>query len=337
MLLASLPGSLSAAPTTWELQDNSWQQAETNQQAAPIDPELRRVQELIERHQGKAAKERVVRWIKSNPDHPQHDLSLLLLSDACYEYGDRIKAYYFLDELMDKYPSSPLFQKALQRQYDIADAFLNGYKLKFLGIPMIRATDEATEILYRIQLRSPGSQLAEKALLRTADWYYADGQFDLAGDAYAAYVRQFPRSPLAARVQLRGAFCSYAQFKGVKFDATPLLDARTQLVALVQNQPTLAREENIPEFISRIDRTFARKMLVTADFYRRTHQPGAAAFYCSELVRIYPDTEEAGSAKQMLNRLPASAIENTDKANPVPLAPTPGVQEPTDSPIPEAK
>lgn len=336
MLLAYLPGHVSAAPKTWELQDSAWQQSSTDQQPElPIDPDLRRVQEMIDRHQGKAAKELVVRWIKSNPGHPQHDKALMLLSDACFEYGDRIRAYYFLEELMDKHPASPLFQRALQREYEIADAFLNGYKLKILGMRIQSANDQAIDILYRIQLRSPGSQLAERSLLRTADWYYADGQFDLAGDAYAAYVRQYPRSPLVPRVQLRGAFCSYAQFRGVKFDATPLLDARAQLVALVEDQPTLAREENIPDFINRIDRTFARKLLVTADFYHRTNQPSAAAFYCATLIKVYPDTQEAASAQQMFDRLPASA--KSADANPNPIPEAPPVPEAPLSPIPEAK
>ena len=81
-------------------------------------------------------------------------------------------------------------------------------------------------MLYRIQERSPGSPLAERALLRTADYYYNTGQFELASDAYAAYVRSYPRSPNVPRVRLRRAFASYAQFRGTKFDATSLLDAR---------------------------------------------------------------------------------------------------------------
>src|SRR5690606_9202614 len=103
-------------------------------------------------------------------------------------------------------PDSPLFAEALQRQYDIADAYLKGYKMRFMRIPMFRAYDEAIEMLFRIQQRVPGSAIAEKSLLRSADFYYADAQYDLSADAYASYIRAYPRSPLVPRVKLRQAF-----------------------------------------------------------------------------------------------------------------------------------
>jgi outer membrane protein assembly factor BamD (BamD/ComL family) len=49
-----------------------------------------------------------------------------------------------------------------------------------MGIPAFHAYDEAVEMLYRIQQRSPGSQLAERALLRTANYYFSDQQYDFA-------------------------------------------------------------------------------------------------------------------------------------------------------------
>ena len=46
-------------------------------------------------------------------------------------------------------------------------------------------------------------------MLRAAD-------FDLAADVYAAFVKQYPRSPEVPRVRLRQAFSYYAQFRGLK-------------------------------------------------------------------------------------------------------------------------
>src|SRR5207253_4944771 len=123
---------------------------------------------------------------------------------------------------------------ALQRQYEIADAYLGGYKRRFLGIALFGAEDEAVEMLYRIQQRSPGSPLAEKALLRTGDYYYKDSEFDFAADVYAVFVHSYPRSPEVPKVKLRQAFSYYAQFRGLKFDATPIIDARQQLVEVMK-------------------------------------------------------------------------------------------------------
>ncbi len=325
MVLVLATAALAAEPQAWELHGGQWQPVDqAAPQRPPVEevPELQRAEELLQRHRGKAAKAVLVRWLNSPQGQisPLRDRGLFLLAEAYFQYGDRIRAFYHLDELMDFHPDSPLFYRALQRQYDIADEFLRGYKMRFLGIPMLRGDDFAIEMLFRIQQRSPGSPLAEKSLLRTADYYYAEAQFDLAEDAYAAYVRSYPRSPLVARARLRQAFANYAQFRGLRFDATPLLDARTQLIELIAQYPALAEEENLPQFIERIDRTLARKLLVTAEFYERTHEDAAAGYYYRYVLKAYPNSEEAAIARQRLEDLPAEARE--------PAAPSAAAQEP---------
>ena len=231
-----------------------------------------------------------------------------MLGQANFINGDRIMSFYNFDELLEKHPGSRYFFPALERQYDIADQYLRGYKNRFFGMPILSATSEATEMLYRIQQRAPGSPLAEKALLRAADYYYADSDFDIAADAYAAYVRSYPRSPLVPRVRLRQAFSALAQFRGVKFDATPIIDARQQLLDLAAAYPTIADEENIPAIVRRIDSALAKKVVVTAEFYQRTHKHSAAAYYYQYLIRTWPESPEAKAAEEKLARMPAEAL-----------------------------
>ena len=206
------------------------------------------------------------------------------------------------------YPDSKLFNRALSRQYDIADDFLKGYKRRFLGLPLFGAEDEGVEMLYHIQQRSPGSPLAEKALLRTGDFYYKTSEFDLAGDVYASFVRSYPRSPEVPRIKLRQAFSNYAQFRGLKFDATPIIDAREQLAAILTQYPKLAEEENIAPVIERIDETFARKMYLTAEFYIRTHEPKAAVYTWRSLIQSYPKSPDAERARAAMAKMPASDL-----------------------------
>src|SRR5579864_631621 len=135
---------------------------------------LDRAQALLARHHWQAAHDLIVPWLKSQPKATDRDRGLYLLARVYYQSGDRFRAFYHLDELMDKFPDSRLFFPALQLQYDIADSYLNGFKNRdpFFGFAVIPAYEEAVEMLYRIQERSPGSPLAEKALKRTADYYF---------------------------------------------------------------------------------------------------------------------------------------------------------------------
>jgi outer membrane protein assembly factor BamD len=308
--LAALPTLAHAAePQTIELRGGQYWQTLPKAATAPVtDETLDRVGQLIENNSNTAAKKLVLAWIKSRPkDHPLRDRALYLLGLANYQYGDRIASFYNFDELMDKYPDSKYFYPALDKQYQIADAFLGGYKRRFMGIPFLSGDDEAVEMMFRIQQRSPGSPLAEKALKRTADYYYADGQYDLAVDAYQAFIDRYKRSPDVPETRLKKAFALLAQFTGSRFDATPVINAKIELQSVQQDYPELARQQNLASVIDRIDSALARKSLQTADFYVRTHQPKAAAIHLRQVFESYPNTPEADRARQRFAQLPESA------------------------------
>jgi len=300
-----------AAPEqTFELRDGRWQPVTQATPAGPVtDETLDRAEQLLARNQFQPARKIVLQWLKTNKTHPLRDRGLYLLAEAYFQFGNRILSFYYLDELMDNFPESRLFYPALERQYQIADDYLNGYKRRVLYVPLLGSQDEAVEMLYRIQGRSPGSPLAEKALLRTADFYYADSQFDLAADAYSSYVKSYPRSPAVPRVRLRQAFSALAQFRGLKFDATPITDARAQLLDIRREYPELAAEENIDQIVAQIDEAFARKVSYTADFYRRTSAPKAAVYNYRYLRGKYPESAEATKADAALQKFPAKFLQ----------------------------
>jgi outer membrane protein assembly factor BamD (BamD/ComL family) len=150
--------------------------------------------------------------------------------------------------------------------------------------------------------------LAEKALLRTADWYYANSEYDLAADAYAAYLKSYPRSPEVPRLRLRRAYATLAQFRGTRYDATPLIDARAQLVEIAAAYPEIAQDEGLMDLVRRIDDTFAQKVYRNADWYRRTNQPSAAVYNYRFLIATFPNTPEAKLAKERLAQFPAKVL-----------------------------
>jgi outer membrane protein assembly factor BamD (BamD/ComL family) len=297
-------------PPAAEFRDGRWQPVAPPQPAVPpADPELDHVQQLLDHNDGDAAFAVAVQWIKGHDKvAPQRDRALYLIAQALYRTDDWVRAYYYLDELMDEYPASPLYSAALEVQFHIADGFLDGHKIRALGLPILPATDEAVEMLYRIQQRAPGSPLAERALLRTADFYYANGDYDLAQDAYDFYAKQYPRSDHVPQVKLRAAFAALARFRGPRFDATPMLDARTKLADFAVAYPALAAEENVPGILAKIDDELALKLYLTADFYRRTGATDGAVYMYRYQLLTYPNGPHAADARAALAAMPAWAL-----------------------------
>jgi outer membrane assembly lipoprotein YfiO len=306
---AALADSDGGDKHTWEFHGGYWVDVHPDGPPQHIyEPVLDEAEALLARGQYKPAKKMLLAWEKTHKKSPVRDRCILLLADVFYQADDRIKSFYYCDELMDEYPSSPLFGQALQKQFNIADAFLNGYRRVFLWFRFLDASEEGIEMMYRIQERAPGSPLAEKALLHTADYYYNDQDYDLAFDCYTSYVQRYPRSERIPRVKLRAAFSCLAQFRGVKFDATSLIDARAQLIDIEKAYPDMAQEENLPSVVDQIDSAFAKKILEMARFYERTHEPKGAVYQYRFLCETYPDSPEAAQARARLSELPETVL-----------------------------
>ena len=274
------------------------------------NPVLDRAEADLVARRWKAAHDLIVPWLKSHPAATDRDRGLYLLAQVYFQSGDRVRSFYHLDELLDTYPASKLYTAALQLQYDLADDYLNGRKDTFLGLPILSMEDEAVEMLFRIQERAPGSPVAQAALKRTADYYFNTSQFDLAGDAYQAYLRTYPRSDDVPTVRLRQAFSSLARFRGPKYDATPLIDARSQFKLIEVQYPNLAAENNVPQWIAHIDADLSRKAYSTGDFFRRTGKLHGAAYMYRYVVQTYPNSPEAPLAKKALARIPAAILKD---------------------------
>ncbi len=289
-------------PKTLELNNGRFTEVPTTNPAALArpDPQLKQIETLIDRHDYSAAASQCLPWLLSNRNQPNYDLGLYLMAQALNGSGEPLKSFYYCDELMDTFPASEYYSQALELQYNIGDSFFNGRKLKVLGMRIISAHEEGIEIMFRIQQRSPASPLAERALRRTADFYFADGQFDLAADAYSAHAKTYPRDPNLPEILIRQAFSNYAQFTGVKFDSTPLVNARAQMMEIINKYPQVAQQNNMQSFVDSIDKTLAHKLWVTADFYRRTDKQNARAQTLQILVNQYPQSDEAQQAKAIL-------------------------------------
>ncbi len=117
MVISSIAAAACAqtrATKTEELQGGRWIAVDKAATQATVDPELIRVEELISAGHYSQAGSRAVAWLLRNPTSPMKDRGLFLNAEALYRYGDRVKSFYYLDQLMDEFPESRLFYPRLR-------------------------------------------------------------------------------------------------------------------------------------------------------------------------------------------------------------------------------
>ncbi len=284
------------------------------------DPEgeraqIRSARAALERGEPGRAKNLIDRFLELRPLSPMRAEALLIRGDAITALGDEYKSLFDYEEMCRKYPGSEFFVTALERELAIGIAYANGKRRKLWGLfRIVDASEDAQEILIRVQERLPGSELAERAGLALSDYYFRVGELDLAATSYELFLENYPRSPEYTKARLRLIYSNIAAFKGPEYDARGLTEARLRLRDLQTLDPALAQQVGAEAILVRIYESEANKMLSTANWYWQSDDPISAEMFLRRLVQLYPDATATLEAlrviPQVLERVPENVVRN---------------------------
>jgi outer membrane assembly lipoprotein YfiO len=286
--------SLLAVAATVSAQDRySLTGSDEWQKQAAVDPaspegQLELVRRAYAEQRFDRAESLATAWIERNKNHPLTAEALLLRGDAKRANSEEYLALFDYEQLIRAYPSSEVFVNALQRELQIARQYAGGMKRKFWGMRIVDASDEAEELLVRIQERLPGSELAEEAGIALADFYFSRQRMAMAVEMYDIFIRLYPDSKHISAARRRLIYAHLASFKGPQFDPSGLYEAREALRRLRVNQPMEAQEIGADALLAGIDDSDADKMLTTANWYLRTGDVISAEYTMRRVVMRYP-------------------------------------------------
>lgn len=339
LLLASAPLH---AQQRYDLEDGQWV---AKAAADPNSPEgqLDAIRKLVAQDKGKEAKHAADDWIEKYENHALLPEALLTRGDANVARKHFFKSLYDYERVIREYPGSEQFQTAMQREFEVAKLFMAGVKRRLWGMRILPASDEAEELLVRIQERAPGSELGELASITLADYYFDKPQMDSAADAYDLFLINYPRSERREWAMIRLIQANLARFKGPRFDATGLIDAGQRLKSYRVQYPASAERLGVDALLIRIDESLAMRDMVAADWHVQRKQPLSAIYLYQRVIQDYPQTAAAQDALKSLNKLGAEPLAmhvptNNDEAADVllnevkPARPKPGETKPKAEP-----
>lgn len=291
------PGSdPEVANRDWQLED------------APIEgtsewtiAEARRL--ILEGNPGRARR-MLTDWIDARvgSEDPLMASALLARGDALVASNEEFRALYDYEQLLREFPGSAEFERAVERELAIALRYADGLRRRGWGLRVFDASDIAVELFIRVQERMPGSQLAERAAIELADFYYKRREIGLASEAYSLYLENFPDGPNARHAARRRIYADIARFKGPEYDASGLLDAQVRIRRYEQEFPADAAQTGINSaLVERLDESLGAQQLVAAEYYLSTGELAAARLTLQRLVLAYPRTIAARNARDILS------------------------------------
>jgi outer membrane protein assembly factor BamD len=220
--------------------------------------------------------------------------------------GDGEAAFKEYQSLLQRYPQTPDFEQAVSEQIDIANAYLKGRKVRFLGIPLVSSMEKAEEMYTAILKTAPYSKHAPVSQFNLALAMEKGGKAQEAIAAYQKLIDKYPDSPAAAAAQYQiGYVYQRLGMEGKSQDLSALKESQNNyqdfLIQYPNSEKTQQAGENMKKMVSRESSDTLR----IARFYDFNKDFKAASIYYNDVIRRFPQTPDSSAAKTRLDELKA--------------------------------
>jgi outer membrane protein assembly factor BamD (BamD/ComL family) len=260
------------------------------------------IKKLVDAGKPEQVKKAAEQLKKDFPGVVGKDFGSFMKGEVHLANGKLTKAVKQYDDFMDKYPTSPLKDAALNRQFEIATEFLAGRKKTVMMVFKVSAFDDGVKIMEKISDRTGTADIAKNALLSVARAYEKRKEWNEAYLKWSEISGRWPTGEIARDALLAMARTKYAAFRGPVYDGSSLISAKTYYENFKLRYPEEAQELKVDEILTHISEQLARKNLLIAQYYDRTGSSGPANMYYQMVVDNWPNTSAAQTAKEKLNQ-----------------------------------
>ena len=242
------------------------------------------------------------------------------LQEQLHEYTPAAESF---GQLVERYPGSPHFEEAIEAQFRVGEIYLNGKKLKFLGIPLASALDRAVTIFANVVRTAPYGKYTARAQFDIGLAREKQGANDAALQAYQAVADKFPNEPVAVDAQYQIGYIWFTAAQTGTKDAAAAANAKTAFQDFLFHYPKSEKAAQARANLDILEHKQTANSYKVAKFYDKQKYYRAAVIYYNEVIRQQPGSEESNEAKKRIDQLrakfgdaalqPALAVSQTGK------------------------
>src|SRR5216110_1817092 len=224
------------------------------------------------------------------------------LQEQVHNYTPAAEAFL---QLVERYPSSPNFEPAIEAQFRIGEIYLNGKKLKVLGIPIASALDRAVTIFANVVRTAPYGKYTARAQFDIGLAREKQGANDAALQAYQAVADKFPNEPIAVDAQYQIGYIWFTAARTGTKDIAAVSNARTAFQDFLFHYPNSEKAAQARANLELLERKQTSGSYEVAKFYDKQKYYRAAVIYYNEVIRQQPGSAESDRAKKRIDELRA--------------------------------
>lgn len=207
------------------------------------------------------------------------------------------------EKLIKNYPRSTDFNNALEGEFRVATAYLEGARQKVLGVPTLTSVNGAIRIYSFIISNAPYSRYAPLSQFNIGQALERQGDLKAAVVAYKAVVERYPTDPSAADALYQIGFVSMEISRSGSYDRNSAVQARESFEDFLAAYPTSEKAAQAKENLQSLGLQQTGGSLQIARYYDRQRMYKAAIIYYNDVIRQQPTSPESEQAKKRLDAL----------------------------------
>jgi len=226
---------------------------------------------------------------------PSASAAQLRLGELYDSLGNGKRAFDSYQKLLENYPQSREFDRAVEAQLAIADAQMEQ-----------RRYGRAAEMYSSIMATAPFARSAPATQFKLGQAYENDRDFPKAIESYQVILDRYPSSNVAADALYQIGYVQLTEAEGRSQDLSAAIDAKNTFEDFLMEFPRHEKAAQARENLESMSGREALDLLSIAKFYDRKANYRAAVIYYGDLVRRQPGTPDAQLASARLEEIRAT-------------------------------
>jgi outer membrane protein assembly factor BamD (BamD/ComL family) len=229
---------------------------------------------------------------KDFPEVAGTELDAFMEAELFFCEGNFEKAFRTYDVFLNRFGESNLYEAALERQFAIGSAYLQGRKKK---------------IMERIADRAGDSPVAQRALKAVAQSYENRKKYEQAYMQWSIISSRWPTGAIGKEALLGMAESKHAAYRGPRFDNSSLKGAKSYYERFKLLYPEDAKELEIDKRLDLIEEQLAYKKFHIGKYYQRTsdgradaNQPNPIDIYYNAVLKNWPKSVAAKMTEEAM-------------------------------------
>jgi outer membrane protein assembly factor BamD len=208
-------------------------------------------------------------------------------------------------KVVDHYPYSDLGPKVTERQYVIANLFLEGKGRDHEFAQSLLGTDyQVPEVFRKVIKNDPYGPYAPASQYKIGLFYLEKGEYQDARDAFEKTINDYPDSKWAESARYQTAVADAKRSVKAQYDQKATAIAAAGFEDYVKANPDSELSADAKKEIQKLRLKEAENAFVIGDYYWKNKRFKSAKMYWDTVVEKYPDTDWAAKAQAKLKTIP---------------------------------